>query len=522
MSISRKFLRYGLAAVLVCAAMCAGGLALPVFGPADASAAGSAPGGADPSGTNGTTTGNTDGAADASGNGNPPPPRPCGTFKTAPRLQLHTSDLSPGDGPMTRSFAALDAVADVVGAFNDVDATSAFISGTELSSAPFTYDQPYHDATPTIHVGFLKQRAWDKLIDAGTLPENARGATKPVTWVKDGTKDCWLNEVDILFPDTSMRFGDGTPEPWSFAVPPMEASAYATHPFYDAGNVDTSGVIAAGASKSELDAHPELKAFTDEDPVPRLWFRPPFMHELLHAFGHYEGSAAKNTPTAHIENAYSLLNDSIGEGYPWANRESSAMVRPLPAEVGWLRLNYPASAPTSHYDVSVLDTWYAYQKNPDGTSNHDKTQAIKLCAPSLGSKFSSNVGGATNLLGDGYCGVDDAGGTGSLEVCPGDTLRTRFAVTNASNVAVDVHLRLAMSADETWGGTGDAVSHTAHNVTNLDRETSKLTELTWEVPPYDTSKRGALWHTLVEASGDHFSTDWIPLRGLVVTPASGC
>ena len=425
MSIRRNVLRCGIAAALMCAAI----FALPVFGPSDAAAAGSAPGGADPSGTSGTTTGNTDGAADPSGNGNePPPPRSCGTFKTAPRLVLHTSDLSPGDGPMTRSFAALDAVSDVVGAFNAVDATSASISHTELSSAPFTFDEPYHDATPTIHVGFLKQRAWDDLIDDKTLPANARGARKAVTWVKDGSKDCWLNEVDILFPDTSMRFADGLPQPWSFAVPPTAASDYATHPFYDAGNADTSGVIADGASRSELDAHPELlKAFDDEDPLPRLWFRPPFLHELLHAFGHFQYSGAKDTATSHIETAYSFLNDSIGEGYPWANRESSEMVRPLPAEVSWLRLNYPASAPTPHYDVSVLDTWYAYQKNSDGTSNHDKTQAITLCAPSLGSKFSSNVAGARNLLGDSYCGVNDDGGPGSLDVCPGDTLRTRHS-----------------------------------------------------------------------------------------------
>ena len=82
----------------------------------------------------------------------PPPPGPPDyyTWKTPPRIVLHTSEFTSGPSPMTNSLAIVDAIVDVVNSFNDVGGIDTYVKEPiQLSTAPFTPGQWYHDSTPT-------------------------------------------------------------------------------------------------------------------------------------------------------------------------------------------------------------------------------------------------------------------------------------------------------------------------------------------------------------------------------------
>lgn len=427
----------------------------------------------------------------------PPPPasRPCGTWKTAPRLVVHYAELSPGQSPMTYTLSMIAAVNDVVDAFNKVGGTSARVTSVEASATPFTFDKPYHDTTPTIHVGFAHDvKAWS----AAAAPHDWKdtlGVTTPLDPAGTGyplpsIDKCWYLERHIAFPDTSITGFPADPSgqpqrPWSFASPPSTTSTTATRPYFDAGLSDTTALVTNATT------------YADEANSARLWFRPRFLHELLHAFGMKH------------RHDYSFMDHAGSGGFPWANRASSDRVRPLPAEIGWLRTMYPAAGTV--YDVSVLNTWH------EPGSEDDADDQVALCLPSKGSSWSDDVAG----IGFGFCGLDSST-AGPSAVCPGDTLRTRFAIANGSTEPVDLTVRLAFSRDEQWGGSDDVLSPTTHYLNHLGAENSKLMEATWKVPSIDTSNPRLMWHTLVQISGDHVDTDWIPLRGLLGVPFTGC
>lgn len=148
-------------------------------------------------------------------------------------------------------------------------------------------------------------------------------------------------------------------ETWNFGTPfttwhgdDPSQTAYA---YYDAGPTDIAG---------------------------KTWFRPSFVHELLHAFGFN-----------HTLTRYSFINHRGNGGFPWANRERDDAVRPLPDEIATLRRLYPAS--DSRSDVAALNTWYA----PPGDSDDDAAWQVKLCTPSLGTAWSPTTS-------DGPCGVN--------------------------------------------------------------------------------------------------------------------
>lgn len=441
------------------------------------------------------------------GSAPPPPPSPPGppdyyTWKTPPRIVLHTSEFTSGPSPMTNSLAMVDAIVDVVNSFNDVGGIDTYVKEPiQLSTAPFTPGQWYHDSTPTIHVGFVKTvGAWDHLTS-----DNARGVTIPDDKTADLVDGKYLKEVHIAFPDTAVRFQNVDTQPWSFATPPSTSSLYATHPFYDAGSSDTTAVVAHGLSAAERAQH-GLTSYASEDNLPRLWFRPAFLHELLHAFGRWQ----------HVENDYSFLNNSPGTGgYPWANRASDDAVRPLPEDARWLRHEY-VGANAGSDDISVLDTWYEQQ--PDDSS---KSEQVALCQPSLGTAWSSSVAGAPVFNGGPgvSCGTDQSVAGSSL-VCPGQTVRTRFAVANRSPGSLSISAQFALSTDEHWDST-DAISTTTNQQT-VAGETSKLWEVTWKVPDYPGSTARVLLHPLVRITAPGAPADWIPLRGSIQPPTGGC
>jgi hypothetical protein len=386
---------------------------------------------------------------------------------------------------MTYTAAMIVAVDDVVDAFNEIGGTKARITSVEASDAPFTFDKPHHDTTPTIHVGFAHDRAawaaanpgddWRTVLGRTTLLDPADS-----DYALPSIDKCWYLERHIVFPDTSIT--GFTKQPWSFGSPPSTTSTTATAPYFDAGLVDTTATVTTDSR------------YANEDKVARLWFRPRFLHELLHAFG-----------TSHRHD-YAYMDHAGTGGFPWANRLVSDRVRPLPADIGWLRRTYPA--PGTVYDVSVLNTWHEDGSEPDADDQ------VALCKPSTGTDWSDDIGGSGSAQ---FCGKD----AGAL-ICPGDKLRTRFAIANSSTEPVDLTLRLALSRDEEWGGSDDVLSPTRVSVSDFDAEDSRLMELTWKVPPIDTSNFNVTFHPLVQVSGDHVNTDWIPLRGALSPPASHC
>jgi hypothetical protein len=395
---------------------------------------------------------------------------------------------------MTYTLFMISAVNDVVDAFNEVGGTSARVKSVEASTVPFTFNKPYNDTTPTIHLGFEPDiPAWAAAVDPNDWKDTL-GATTMLDPAGTGyplpsIDKCWYLERHIAFPDTSIsgfpNTSTGAPQrPWSFGYPPETTSASATRPYFDAGLSDTTATVTDDAS------------YANETDIARLWFRPRFLHELLHAFG-----------MGHRHD-YSYMDHAGADGFPWANRVASDRVRPLPVDIGWLRRNYPGSGTV--YDVSVLNTWHV------PGSEADADDQVALCMPSKGSSWSTDIGGIG--LGH-FCGVDNSN---PVTVCPGDTLRTRFAIANSSTEPVDLDVRLAFSHDEQWGGGDDVQSPTIQHRYNQGAEDSTLMEVTWKVPSIDTSNPHVLWHPLVQISGDHVNTDWIPLRGGLAVPITGC
>lgn len=381
-------------------------------------------------------------------------------WATPPRVVVHTTEFenAGGEGLTDDLHQAVLNVNAQVGA---VGATSARVTTTVLTAGPYDADSLWFDPVPTIHVGFDPD------------PDSNVGATR--SFLSD---NC---EV-ILGATITMRAPDAMS--WNFGTPGDR--------FHETEYWDDSGAA---------------------------WFRPPYLHELLHAFG-----------LEHRGNAYSMMNYG---GKPWANRHFSSTMKPLPADVAYLRAEYPASG--SRAEVAVLTTWF--DSDSDTWSNGASTQ-WSLCTPSLGTSFGTNIFGDTAGF---PCGTGGAEG-GSNEVCQGDTLRTRFALANYSTELVDLTAMLWFSTDDTYDWH-DIPSPTRYE-TEVGESSSALNNRAWVVPdlpvtpwlgqidgarsasPVDPdldvpeNVRGALYTPILRVTGTTADgetvSDWAPLRGLLV------
>jgi hypothetical protein len=379
------------------------------------------------------------------------------TWKTPPRVVVHEAEFAAGGGGLGDQILMTSGIGDVVNQFNQMGGTTAAVSRVETSNEPFTFQDWKGDTTPTIHVGFTTPEQFASYPKGG----DAAGMTSasPVRG-----SDCTYREMHIVFPD-EIVLPDKVVVPWNFGTP-----------------FSTSG-------SSYYDAK--------EGPSGQAWFRTPFLHELLHAFG-----------LQHTLDQYSFMNFQDPSGLPWANRAERDSIRPLPYEVGVLRKLYPASG--SHYDVAALDTWYG----PPFEAGADAAGQYSLCTPSLGTSWSSPTS-------SGACGWD---GTkpGSSTVCPGDTLRTAVALANYSTASAHVTSYLHFSRDEQFDGADPATTSWASK--DLDAATSALSKASWTVPDLD---RGVTYHPIIRVISEHLDqptgaadansvrADWIPLRGTV-------
>ncbi len=367
----------------------------------------------------------------------------------------------------------LGAVNDVVAEFNRVGGTSASVGRVVTSTVPFNLVVQEHDASPTIHVGATYQ---PQLTATGEDPDPSGQA-----WRFPDSRGCIA----------SVNIGMRNDMAWDLGTPPL------TDPtVLEKGDVYYDAIA---------------------EPATGMYFRPVFLHEVLHAFG-----------LDHSRETYSLMNysgnpsDPTDPGsYPWANRVPARMVRPLSADVRTLRALYPSSASTRS-EVAALTTWFEAVPNTwavplmDPATDPPAVQAT-LCAPSTGDSWS------TELFGD-NCG-EQRGDPPTNVVCMDDVLRARFALANYSTSDVEVTARLWFSLDEQWG-PDDAVSPTVRSF-SVGQAGSTLSGNTWAVPALGYLVGQQEIRTFypiirVEATtGDGTVVrDWIPLPGLVVHPGT--
>ena len=286
---------------------------------------------------------------------------------------LHLGESRAGTADQT---AINDAVYWVNSEIGFVGGSTAYIGSMTTTYDPFTFGSWFGDTTPTIHVGF-----------SSSLGEEIGGQTKrgPFT-----VSACTYNEAQIVLPDVVART-------WDFGTPGWD--------YFQATET--------GASS-------------------KLWFRPVYLHELLHAFG-----------LEHTSTDYANMNYGIK---PWANRPANDMMKPLPDDVKALRKLYPGT--TSRYEVAAFNTWY----DANDVSTQGAAYAKLLCAPSLGANYDTNLF-ATR------CGTGGAK-SGSTTICKDDQLRLRFTVANYSTTMVYVSAQVYFSTDYTYGSTDVASSDT--------------------------------------------------------------
>lgn len=212
------------------------------------------------------------------------------------------------------------------------------------------------------------------------------------------------------------------------------------------------------------------------------WFQISYMHELLHAFG-----------AAHSNDSFSMLN--YGDR-PFANRPSGEQIKPLPDDIEFLRDFYPAGG--TQHEIAVLNTWY---EPVAGGGNYPAAVQHRLCQPSTGT-------GWEPAETEGLCGT-----AGTTDVCPGDTVRVRFAVANYGTEGVDLTARMGLSLDDTLG-RGDMASPTLRTF-RLGAQSSTRQGRTFTVPTRARNNR--TYNVLVHVSGTDdggvFVKDWSPMRG---------
>jgi hypothetical protein len=388
-----------------------------------------------------------------------------------PKLVIHVSEFYANGGSFGMALQLLSEVNNAVNQFNAVGGTAARVTSVTTSTAPFVYGKPFNDGA--IHLGFASGTDFSNIVKSKGLSTDTTAMTLPMV---SKSNPCELGEAQILFPavfqpDVTKPGGWFPNQPgfmWSFETPYTTGVSY-----YDAG------------PGYGLGFH---------------WFRPSFLHELLHAYG-----------LVHTKTMYAMMNHAGTGGFPWANRPSTDAVRPLPYDDYLLRTRYPATG--SSWDVAVLGTGM----EPPSDPTNDAGDQIKLCSPSTGISWAGSYSSGT-------CGVDGKN-NGGTTACAGTTLYTRYTLANYSTSNVKITTTLSLSKDETWD-IPDPVAGTLTGTNTVDYlagSTSVTMGRTWTAPALAS---GVSYHPIVHIFAEHVNADGsidpaslridsIPLRGLI-------
>ncbi|WP_028066636.1 hypothetical protein [Solirubrobacter soli] len=298
-----------------------------------------------------------------------------------PRIVIHTTQFNAGGAKPDDEGKMVNAIQQVANEFSDTPDLSARITSVTTTTDPYYWDTWVNDSVPTIHVRFSPRSAVTEDNDG----EGADGLTK----ARIDSSNCTISEAHIEFPWPA----DKT---WNYLTPDPDETPgerwYDTAPTYQG-----------------------------------TWFRPTFLHELLHAFGF-----------KHVKGVYSFMNHRSPGGFPWAGGKDNG-VRMLPWEVGTLRNAY-GDVGTS-YAVGLRNTWYAAPQPGD-----DASSQVALCPDSSTWDEDANACKTSSTSGD-------------RRICSGDRVTGSVAFANYSTTGVRATVQLYFSKDEIWD-PGDTPSTT--------------------------------------------------------------
>src|SRR4051812_7385032 len=159
------------------------------------------------------------------------------TWTKQPRIVIHTAQFSRGGATAGDEADMVNAIEQVADQFSDTPDLSARITSVTTTTDPFLYGVWVNDSVPTIHVRFSPQSA----ITEDHHGEPAAGLT--TTHVDQGK--CTISEAHL-------ELAQPSDTAWNYLTP-------------------------NAAGERWYDTAPTVGDAT--------WFRPSFLHEMLHAFG---------------------------------------------------------------------------------------------------------------------------------------------------------------------------------------------------------------------------------------------
>jgi hypothetical protein len=233
------------------------------------------------------------------------------------------------------------------------------------------------------------------------------------------------------------------------------------------------------------------------DPSGHVFFRISYQHELLHALG-----VGAFDPDGHPDDQYTFLN--YGDR-PWVNVAPSAMIRPLPWDVGQLRKLYPGIG--SRIDVAALNTWI---DRADFSGSGDVLTQKLLCAPSVGRSANDDKMFAAN------CGDKNA-----TSICPGDTVQVRYVAANYSTEPMTVNANFWFSNDDEWQQSDlESLSAQGYWMNPANAVEQPANVMVPSLPSVGTSRYHLIVRLTSETTSGVVVHDSIPLRGVLVRGAA--
>lgn len=365
------------------------------------------------------------------------------------------------------------AVSDVFGGLSGVEGTTA---GASIGNPNFTLDPTM---APQDLVGTGEGDLTNDVM-IGLLIPGAVGFG-PLVW-DAGT--CEILAADIVLTSQQPGWFDSGPFRFEWGTP-----ASAGEPYWDAHQ------CVGGVSQLHDDCL-DYGRFA----------RPVLLHEVLHNLG-----------LAHLPDDYGYMNYGV---HPWQNAPESDRVAPLGDDRQALRSFYPAA--TARPDVAVLNTWFV----PSGDVETPGEQ-FRLCKPSPGDRWNGRFDlkcarpHPWNLVPS----FEHADGPFDdeyeiPEICPGDSVRVRYATTNLGTTDMSFDEELWFSIDEQFSGDDLASPDSfGRSLDGGDSRDSREIYASPESLPYDT-EFFVIAHLEPDGADDAEQNNAIPLRGKIRTKSN--